>query len=410
MKRRHFLFQLYQLLALTMLPLALFAGAAIPLIFVGFAIPLAIFHLTFNTKAIFPLTFNSAELVVASLLAFALISCLWSLNPESGITTIIRGTCLLFLFYFSRKYIGDITCEQAKKLIRCLMLGMALAIIISISEILTEGVLTKFFNYSLNNFRNINMAKLNKGVVLMTITCWPIVYWLYAQKRKKLAVAMWVFLVIFTPFLESSTATMGLIIGGITFGLSLYINKKILIGIISAGLLLYNALLPISMHLAPIYEEAENIPIVSGLSARTRLLTLRYASDKALEKPLLGWGMGSADEVCTSAANDKNYTAIKGAVVLNHPHNGLMQTHVELGMMGALLLAGIYIATLRLISRMSDPLHYSAAIALLMNFWGTQQTGFGMWQNWHWCTALIAAFWLMIASRALATNDTQKAP
>lgn len=123
-----------------------------------------------------------------------------------------------------------------------------------------------------------------------------------------------------------------------------------------------------------------------------------FVAERIAERPLLGWGLNAARSL--PGGKEQIQPGVERLPL--HPHNGVLQLWVELGVVGAALGAAIAVAaTLYATSRARD---VSARIAMTTSLAAGLTVvcvGYGLWQGW-W----MAALWLIAAlARAVPGRD-----
>ncbi len=140
-------------------------------------------------------------------------------------------------------------------------------------------------------------------------------------------------------------------------------------------------------------------------SARERAMIWDRTATAAARTPLLGIGVQS-----TRFQDSGELVRIEGVKGPRrelgwHAHNVVLQTWLEMGAVGALLLLGVCIASLRSLGRL-DPMRAPAAVALFVMASAVGLTGWGMWQPWLMSVvgAALACLWITDGS-ARAQSD-----
>ncbi len=154
----------------------------------------------------------------------------------------------------------------------------------------------------------------------------------------------------------------------------------------------------------------------SGASLQSivhRTIIWDFTIARIKERPLLGWGLdasrrmpGGDEEVTMSGFNKAGGVAgqreeMSGQVMPLHPHNGVLQIWLELGGLGAGLVAGLialagwFVGRARL-SRLAS----AATAASFAAGYAIALVSYGLWQGW-W----LAALFLMAALPALMRSE-----
>ncbi|WP_161625013.1 O-antigen ligase family protein [Paramagnetospirillum caucaseum] len=142
------------------------------------------------------------------------------------------------------------------------------------------------------------------------------------------------------------------------------------------------------------------------LSSHHRTTIWGFTGSHIAEKPIIGWGMeasrqlpGADDEVqlWRTFDNGQPRLGITESMLPLHPHNGILQIWLELGVFGALLAGAFLVRVLAGIDRLDSADRTGRAIAcgIYCAALTIGTTSYGIWQSW-WQAGLwfIAAFTL----------------
>jgi exopolysaccharide production protein ExoQ len=123
-----------------------------------------------------------------------------------------------------------------------------------------------------------------------------------------------------------------------------------------------------------------------------------FVAERIAERPLLGWGLNAARAL--PGGKEQIQPGVERLPL--HPHNGVLQLWVELGLVGAALGAAIAVAaTLHATSPARDVSTRVAMTTALAAGLTVVSVGYGLWQGW-W----MAALWLIAAlARAVPRQD-----
>lgn len=149
-------------------------------------------------------------------------------------------------------------------------------------------------------------------------------------------------------------------------------------------------LLAFPLLIALIEPVAEAIRAALPFSWEWRWEAWRHAAELIAQKPLLGWGMDASRHF-----ND-DLTVMRGFEVRRiplHTHSAAMQIWLETGLVGAVLSAAAVLSGAVLaarapgLTRLQACAAVSAAVATLLSL----AISYGVWQEWIWGTAFMAA-------------------
>ena len=163
---------------------------------------------------------------------------------------------------------------------------------------------------------------------------------------------------------------------------------------------LTGALLGASVLLAPTIEHMLPQPKAMfeelGLprSAYHRLLIWQFASQKIAERPVLGWGFNTSRAI---PGGKENLDVSEAALPL-HPHNAALQWRLELGILGALLGAGLFVVAAECARRYGrNRIAQAAGTATVASAYCIAMLSFGAWQSW-WLSGLFVIAGITVLS------------
>lgn len=215
--------------------------------------------------------------------------------------------------------------------------------------------------------------------------------------RRGLAVALAVAVLAMTLLTGSLTGMVALAAAGTVAVLGLVARRAALLAVIAAMLT--------GFAVAPLARILPDTAIISShvglpLSALHRTMIWHFVASRAMEKPVLGWGLdasralpgGNGQEMLTS----KDVKLLQQVLPL-HPHNMFLQVWVELGAVGAVIAGGMLTALLagmRGAGRWGGTVALPAMAAALV----VSAISFGAWQSW-WIATLGMFAAVMLACR-----------
>ncbi|MCD6074910.1 MAG: putative lipid core-O-antigen ligase, partial [Rhodospirillales bacterium] len=127
-------------------------------------------------------------------------------------------------------------------------------------------------------------------------------------------------------------------------------------------------------------------------SALVRLMIWKFTSERISERPLVGWGFDAARRIPGGGEQFalKNAAGQTVTTELNlplHPHNQILQIWLELGAVGALIVALTGAAMIGQTAKL-PPLARNGSVALITAVLVFDNLSFGAWQSW-WIAAVI---------------------
>jgi len=402
------------LTALLILPIAIFSSQAMAPLFI--LLVLALLALNAADK---DHRFSLPKLPAIAfifLLLWAAASSLWSFDFGLSSKLILPLTALFGLGVFILAEINYIPHSARAITEKLLIWGAAITIALLLFESITGAWLTRTGRglawYEVINPQTggINVeAFLRNGIVILTILMWPILSALTRQ-RQFIGAALFLVLTIYLVFhFSSTTALVAIVAGGIGIGIAHF--RRIFASIIVAVMFVFLLLgAPFLVHqftagknVQEIGQQSYNLKLPN--SATSRLIIWQFATQHIFEKPLLGWGLNTARKIPGSGekytlkvdtAAGKNIILFEESFMPLHPHNAALQIWLELGAVGALIVAIFGWLFIRKLENMhTDPVIFGVVISILaFNF-----ISFGAWQSWWIATQFLCLGLTSVTSR-----------
>ncbi len=227
----------------------------------------------------------------------------------------------------------------------------------------------------------------NRTIVTLVLLTWPLLALVAARADWKLALLLLpVPLAVFTG--ESQTAVLGLLIGIVVYPVARFLpgltNR---LGL--AVVLLALATAPFIGTLAKQGLGASFHKTFEAAHSDDRVSIWLSFETVAQKKWLLGNGFGSSLNM-QNADVAKTIPAERVTLLgASHPHNAFLQLWVELGAVGAGLVAVLFVALFRAIRR-ADPMLQPTVLTWIAVVCGIALVSHGAWQAW-WVAAIAAS-------------------
>jgi exopolysaccharide production protein ExoQ len=329
---------------------------------------------------------------VGGMLSVVALSALWSYAPGYSLDRLPRTSLVIFagvIFITAVKGLDDRTTRISS---RFFLAGMVVALICILIEKLSGGTLSRYsingdsLSYFLNQF--------NRPLSILSILIWPAAV-LLARRHWALAIAAVGIYAALLPFFLSSAAIAAVAVGAVIFA-AVYILPKVAPTIV--GLTLAAAVLAaptIDHYLPPPKKlfESLNLP----RSTYHRLLVWEFTTQRIEERPILGWGFNTSRAI---PGGTENLDISEKALPL-HPHNAALQWRLELGILGALFGAGMFLVSTEMARRYAaGRVARAGAVAAIGATFVIAMISFGAWQTW-WVSSvfLIAGFTILVCRR-----------
>jgi O-antigen ligase len=187
---------------------------------------------------------------------------------------------------------------------------------------------------------------------------------------------------------DSATAQLGALVACLTFPAAFAAPRIVrLLGL--ATVLLTLAIAPVMGTLASRTLGQAVDQAMPGAHAGDRIAIWRSFEVAALKRPWFGNGFGSSlnmQNAPVAAEVPADRVTLLGS---SHPHNAFLQVWVELGLVGALLVAALAVLLFRAIGRMA-PWLQPYALTTVAAACTVALVSHGAWQAW-WMATLLAA-------------------
>lgn len=330
---------------------------------------------------------RSLLIFLGLLLLWPLITILWTITPLAAASVWLRVSLAMltgaFLLLYLPKTIPTLT-QPIEKINRIALLSFTVALGLAMWEGHTgNGPIAWVANLSRPIGKQFAVTDINRGICLLVLWVWPLCLLLSADRRRLAARMLPWFILPVIASLWSLSATVGLLAG--IFSLELLRLWP------QGGRWMLRLLLPLALLSWPwsfqlLGGTDQPGSFYDGLppSSQHRVMIWHFAYEKAMEKPLFGWGMDSS----RSIPGGTEYYAPYLAKLPLHPHNTTLQIFLEQGLIGLLLTTAAIMYLMRLWDRASYPSPEAKAYtgAAIVTYLVIGISGFGMWQYW-WLTS-----------------------
>jgi O-antigen ligase len=186
--------------------------------------------------------------------------------------------------------------------------------------------------------------------------------------------------------LTASSATMGMALSIVVFAAcfasTLWVRRLLVLTTVLAFILI----IPLSIVA---YDKGGTTAHWLKHSGQHRVEIWHFAAEKALERPLFGWGFNASRYVPNGDAISHFLPPGQSLIPL-HPHDAFLQVWLEIGAVGAIIVGGILLLGLRTIgqwpagvARFTLP-GYAAGLVIA-------GLAFGIWQSWWMATLAFSA-------------------
>jgi len=237
---------------------------------------------------------------------------------------------------------------------------------------------------------------LSNSAVVIGLSVWSLVAVLSRRSIVLVAIVL-VFVFGLLCFLSSLAAILSVLIG-VAVLLARRLGKRrggILIAVLAASFVIVSPYLvkhsPVDgTELFASHDEQSVVP----RSVYHRLAMWSFVQERIEEKPWLGWGFSSS----RSLPQEGRRLVPNMEIMPLHPHNIALQARLELGLPGALILAGLVFAVFyRLATFTDDGWRSGIAMAPAAAWLFVANVSYGMWQSWWIALAFLIAVIMKVA-------------
>lgn len=343
---------------------------------------------------------HPALIVCGLLLLWSIVSSGWALDARQAIfgsakLALNAGLGLLLVTAAQR-------C-QSRNLGLVVLLAGAIAVAALYLEYSTgNGV--SYWRQSLSNHEGmIGKSLMNRGVAVFSCLCWPFLALIFDRFGARAAIPSLLAIVGAVLISDNSTAKVAFLAAMLTAAATAWtpVGVTRVLRVALPTLVLIGPLL--AQQLPPpqqTFTQWREMPT----SLHHRLTIWRFAAERIAENPLVGWGFDAARvipggednvELSRPSATGSNVatTLVEQQMPL-HPHNAILHVWMELGLVGAGLLAALLWLLTGACGRIESPgLSRPATMAALLATFIVGNMSFGFWQSW-WQGSL----WIIFAA------------
>jgi len=338
----------------------------------------------------------------SALAAFAMLSATWSVLPGHSLVEGLRLLAIGAEGLIALAAARSLPPRDRERTGVAIAVGIALGAALLLFEWATNAALVRWL-HGWNSAVVVVFTRYDRGVTTLVLIFWPAAL---ALRRWRPLQAVVVATVAVCVYLMPSAASLLAFVAGIAaFGVALRF-PRLVAAILATSMVVGAALLP---AVVPSYDATVRLqhaaPWIKD-SGIHRLLIWKFAANRIAERPLLGWGMDASRDL--PGGHRDFSTTLPGIAVVRgdqamplHPHNGLLQWRVELGIPGTLLCLAIVVWPLYRVGWRFGGSREAQAAAL---GWATTVLiigllSFGIWQEW-WLSCIFLTASLLAASAA----------
>jgi len=351
--------------------------------------------------------------LLAALVVWGAASTLWSIVPDRSASQAFR----LFLFAAGVAFLlsAALRLDPAgrKTLESFTLAGMALGLLFVLFELATGGLVHGVLNDFETNPTQ-NLFELNRASSVISIAAWVAIVPMWRRFGWMGAAILMLASGYAISQLQPSSPFLAIIAGAVIFAFAWFSPRTafiLLLAVVAAALIM----IPFIADLTPVIADLIRALGFSEFSLLHRMAIWEFASERLLTQPIVGWGLDASRSVGAGqlvGVNDAPNIGSRAVDALPlHPHNALIQAWLEIGLLGALIVAGLFVSAVVAIWRSAlGNLERAAACAVLIAAFVNAELSFGIWQGW-WlsCLALFAMLTTALVAPPRAGNGPDTA-
>ena len=344
---------------------------------------------------------------LGALAVLGIVSAVWAPAPTRAATLTLKLGALSLLGLVAWRTMAKLDAKRRGQVENIFLAGLVLSFVILLMAILYAEIVgdSLWGTHSGNP-----LTTLSRGEAVLALLTWPAGAILWRRWGWKAAAILFIAIVLCFILLTNAAVLLSLAAGAAAFASVLLLRRKALaaIGSFCAALALLAPAVVLAIPAGDVMFQK-----IGGVfpSVVHRVYTWHFVTDRILERPFIGWGLDASRNI--PGGHDQlnlDLFAIWGSEILPlHPHNAALQVWLELGLPGALLMAGFILAVFLGPPHSPQPAPRSVFVdalraAATTSYLAIGALSYGVWQNW-W----IAAGWLLAALIAGISEDAEDA-
>jgi O-antigen ligase len=361
-----------------------------------------------RTRLVLPSSTSLA--VFAALIGWAALSALWSGAPGATLRAVAGLAILLCTGLFLIAHMRE--ADGVDRAQRGLCAGIGVGLFFYAFEWISGGWLIRTVHgLAWRDIIDLDAGGTNvsayfiNGTAILSLLLWPLLVGCHRLRRWPVAFALAAGIAIVTLEFGSDSGMLAIAVGAICWFAAVY-GGRWAARVVAIVFVLVILAFPFAFQRGVQAIDLDRVAMETAVripsSALLRIYIWKFATAKIAEHPIIGWGFDTARSI-PGGGDRFTVKDANGNIVLEefnlplHPHNQILQIWLELGAIGALIVAicgGILIDR---IGRWPLPSR-AGGLALVGNALVYDGLSFGAWQSWWIAAVLLAA--ILVSAQA----------
>lgn len=404
-------------------PLAVFATNWIPA--VGTLGALAILGYWLTSRSWPRASLGALPWLLLFIVSWGALSSVWADVPAQSLATAGKMLAVAVVALLLIKAAGRVDGAGRRTIGTAFLIGLGAGLILLLVELVSEGfVFSHLLGHQAEYFTRLSdfgrMVLVDRhyarATAVVTLLLWPACLLVWRRFGLFWAVAGIVGSVALIFQFSMMANVLALVFGALVFAMAKLVPRAMRSGLMVLVVVLAIATPGLSV-LAPVAADGLGAAGVTIGSVNHRLSIWQFGADRLLDRPVIGWGLrssrhleGGSQYVDIVVRSDGRTVPVQRMGL--HPHNGLLQIWLELGLPGIVAATALLLMLVRSIGiRVADPGARAACYATFGTGLVLVEVSYGIWQGWWQATLwlVLALVFAMFGWQPDASNGTLEA-
>lgn len=347
---------------------------------------------------------HAAVILWGAFVLYAAVTVLWSPVPGRALWTVAEFVYVFLPAFLVMSLVSELPEHARGEFEAVFLAGFVLGLVVLVLEVAVGHPA-----YHLATGQTFDAAVgdpvVNRPLVVFALLVWPAAAIAFRRGWRILAAGLLAVMFFLTLLLTSQSALLGMAAGLLVLPMTLK-GSRAARGVVMAGVVAgFVGAIPLATAMDDI--GLTTVPWLSA-SARHRVEIWRFTAERVGEAPVLGQGL-DASRAMENHGSVSIFSPVGRPIIPLHPHNLFLQVWLELGAIGAVLVAAVGLAGINAARRL-DPLSQRFAVPLAAAALAMLSTAYGAWQAWWLSSILFAVLFIRLGARCRPEQDDPLEP